>query len=345
MTESAILSRKQRWVEFLDLNSARRAVFLIRYCPELAYRPLPNPDCIQERIEWIWENYAYHMKRMDWLDDDTVPYLDMLTGTEIFAEAFGCQILYSKENNPAPFPMLHSAADAEAVRVPSLDVPALRRVFEMGDELQRRAGSGSLFRLVDMQCPLDVAAVMWEKMSFYTSLINAPEAVIGLGEKISALQFAFLDEWFRRYGSEFIAHYPDYYMPRGVSFSVDEIGAVSSKMFTQFFLSPLNQFSERYGGLGIHCCANARHQWENLKKVSGLRMLNLNNSNIEVTREAFSFFTNITAQWNNDESPQALSPLQWQEEIPANAHRVIDLFAETKDIALQYSEQLRKTNL
>jgi hypothetical protein len=134
-------------------------------------------------------------------------------------------------------------------------------------------------------------------------------------------------------------------MPHGITLSVDEIGAVSEKMFIQFFLPHLNQFSERFGGMGIHCCANARHQWQNLKKVSNLRMLNLNNSKAEVTREAFSCFADVTAQWNNDESPAALSPLQWREEIPTNAHMVVDLFAETKEIALQYSEQLRKFNV
>jgi hypothetical protein len=342
MTDSRIAARKQRWVEFLDVKSTRRVAYLIRYCPELKPRPLPNPDLVRERIEWSWEYYEYHMKRMDWLEDDTIPCLDMLTGTEIFAEAFGCRILHSKENNPAPYPMLHSVADAEAVRVPSLDVPPLRRLFEMADELYRRAGPGAMFHLVDMQCPLDVAAMMWSKMDFYPAMVKAPQAVIGLVEKVSALQFAFLDEWFRRYGSDFIAHYPDYYMPQGVTFSIDEIGAVNSKMFTQFFTPHLNQFSERYGGLGIHCCAKARHQWENVRKLSGLRMVNFNHSKIELTREVFSFFADTTAQWNNDESPQWLSPLQWRQEVPANAHMVIDLFAETKELALQYSEQLRK---
>lgn len=73
MTECAVQSRKQRWLEFFDLASPRRVAYLIRYAPDLPFRPLPNPECRQERIEWIWQNYEYHLKRVEWLDDDTVP--------------------------------------------------------------------------------------------------------------------------------------------------------------------------------------------------------------------------------------------------------------------------------
>jgi hypothetical protein len=343
MTESTLQNRKQRWLDFYNLNSPRRVAYLIRYAPELPPRPLPTPERVPERIEWIWQNYEYHLRRMHWLLDDTVPCLDMLTGTEIFAEAFGCRILYPVDNNPAPFPLIHSVAEADCLRLPSLDVPALRRLFEMADELSRRAGPGALFRLVDMQCPLDVAAMMWDKMDFYPALVKHPEVVNNLIEKITALQFAFLDEWYRRYGNGFIAHYPDYYMSHGVTLSVDEIGAVSAPMFLQYFLPRLNRFSEYYGGLGIHCCANARHQWEHLKKIKDLRLLNINNRGTMV-RAAYPFFADFVAQWNYDQSLVPLAPLDWLKEIPTKAHVVFELFAETIADALKISEQMEGFN-
>jgi hypothetical protein len=338
LAESALQLRKQRWLDFYDLSSQRRLAYLIRFAPELPPRPLPFPDRMPERLEWIWQNYEYHLRRMDWLPDDTIPCLDMLTGTEIFAEAFGCRILYPADNNPAPFPLIHSAAEAEALPIPSLDAPALQRVFQMADELSRRAGPGALFRLVDMQCPLDVAAMMWNKMDFYPALVKYPEAVDKLVEKITALQFAFLDEWYSRYGTDFIAHYPDYYLPCGVTLSVDEIGAVSGKMFLQYFLPHLNCFSERYGGLGIHCCANARHQWEHIRKVKGLRLLNINNQG-EMVGEAYAFFADFVAQWNYDQSQVPLGPLERMKEIPLHAHVVLDITVNSREDALKASEQ------
>ena len=108
------------------------------------------------------------------------------------------------------------------------------------------------------------------------AMVEAPEAVIGLAQKIKTLQIHFLDEWFRRYGKGFVAHYPDYYLPQGASMSVDEIGAVNERMFERFFLPELADLAERYGGLGVHSCANNCHQWENFKRIPGLKFLNIN---------------------------------------------------------------------
>lgn len=344
MPDQAIQIRKQRWVDFYDLSSPYRMVFLIRYAPDLPARPLPNPERKLERIEWIWQNYTYHMQRMEWLEDDSLPCLDMLTGTELFAEAFGCPVYRPDDNNPFALPCVRNAQEAGKLQVPSLEAPPLALVFEMADELARRAGPGALFRLVDLQSPLDVAALIWEKTDFYIAMLENPDAVLGLVEKVKTLQFTFLDEWFRRYGPEFIAHYPDYYLPRGVTLSVDEIGAVSGKMFVKYFLPDLNLFSERYGGLGIHCCANARHQWEHFKKITGLRLLNINHQG-DTLRAAYEYFANFVPQWNYDQSPELLDPLDWLREIPEGAHIVLDFNAASKDQALQISEKLSKDRM
>jgi hypothetical protein len=215
MTDAAIQSRKQRWLEFYDLSSSRRFIHIIRFSPDLPTRPLPNPEMERERIEWIWQNYEYYLQRTCWLEDDTLPYLDMMTGTEIFAEAFGCTVYRPDDNYPFALPCVHSAEEAHKLQIPTLDSPPLARIFRMADELARRAGPGTLFRLVDLQSPLDVAALIWEKSDFYMAMIETPQAVAELAEKVKTLQFAFLDEWFQRYGQECIAHYPDYYLPQG----------------------------------------------------------------------------------------------------------------------------------
>jgi hypothetical protein len=280
---------------------------------------------------------------MGWLEDDTLPHLDMLTGTEIFAEAFGCAVYRPVDNNPFALPCVRNAVEAEQLRVPSLDVPPLRLVFEMADELARRAGPGALFRLVDLQSPMDVAALIWKKTDFYAALLQNPETVMGLVEKVKDLQFAFLDEWFRRYGREFIAHYPDYYMPYGVTLSVDEIGAVSGKMFLKYFLPDLNQFAEHYGALGMHCCANARHQWQHIKEIRDLRMLNINSQG-ETLKEAYPFFAGFTCQWHYDQSTEPMAPREWLSHIAPDTHLVLDIWAETKEEALQVSEELNRYN-
>ena len=151
----------------------------------------------------------------------------------------------------------------------------LSQESDIADELRRRAGPDALMRLIDVQSPMDIAALVWDKNTFYAALIESPAAVKELAGRVKELLVAFLDRWFARYGGAFMAHYPQYYMSRGLTLSEDEVGAVSPEMFDALFLPELADLSARYDGLGMHCCANARHQWEGFKRIPDLRLLNL----------------------------------------------------------------------
>ena len=84
-------------------------------------------------------------------------------------------------------------------------------------------------------------------------------------------------------------------MEGGITVSEDEVGAVSSEMFAEFFRDELVALSERYGGIGVHCCAHAQHQWDHFKSLPGLRLLNLNQPHA-VVAEAYDFFDTGIAQ-------------------------------------------------
>ena len=63
----------------------------------------------------------------------------------------------------------------------------------------------------------------------------------------------------------------------------------------KLFLPELNRLSARYGGIGIHCCAHAVHQWDGLAHAEGLRVLNLNQSAPVITK-ALPRFAGVAAQ-------------------------------------------------
>jgi hypothetical protein len=56
--------------------------------------------------------------------------------------------------------------------------------------------------------------------------------------------------------------------------SNDECGAVSNAMFEQYQLPELLDLSEHFGGLGMHCCAAAEHQFESFTKVPNFYAFN-----------------------------------------------------------------------
>lgn len=331
-----LADRKRKWLDFMDPGSDERTIFLVNTDAEgPGPRPLPQPRLLKERVEWAYENYGAQLSRMEWLRDDRVPALEPYTGTEIFAEAFGCKVHYPDNDMPFALPKYFSAAEAAEMKVPGVHDTPLHDLFETARRLRQRAGEGAALRLPDVQSPLDIAALILYKEEFYSAMVEAPELIRELAAKAQALLTAFLDEWFREFGSAYIAHFPDYYMEGGVTLSEDEIGAFSPAMFNDFCLGTLNALSDRYGGIGIHTCADSEHQWENIKKVKGLRLLNFVRS-ADGIRESFECFGGAVAHWPIvNGSPDLESDPQWLSACPDNVHAVITYRAKTRRAAAE----------
>ncbi len=332
-----IARRKAHWDALEDMSAPCTPAWVITLEGELDDRPYPWPTNLPERITWAWETYTRDLERLEWLEDDRIPCLDPYTGTEIFAAAFGCNVYRPADNMPFALPLIDSPTQVAAVSVPSIDVESLRILFEIADELRQRAGPDAVMRLPDIQSPFDIAALLWEKKSFYVALLDCPDAVHELTVKVEELLTAFLDEWFRRYGLECVAHYPHYYLRQGVSVSVDEVGEISARMFTAHGMPELVRLSDRFGGIGVHCCANARHQWANFKRLPNLRLLNL--FGLErpgILREAAKCFAEHVAQLHYWEEPIS----SWLPAMPPTAHVAFEVAVHDEEEARRTTAQL-----
>lgn len=334
----SIDDRKMRWCQFMDPAGTVRRMRLVQYDEGRPVRPPLWPDKRVERVDWMVRDCHWQAEQAAWLDDDKVPHIDCLTGTEIFAEAFGCHIHRPEDNMPFALPCVHNAAEAARLKVPELSASTLALLFELADEALARVGAPVPLRLPDIQSPMDIAALIWEKSDFYIAMIEEPEAVRELAEKVRTLLTAFLDAWFRRYGTGYVAHFPPYWMEGGVTLSEDEVGAVNPAMFDTFFLPELEALSIRYSGLGMHCCANAEHQWEGFRRIPGLRLLNLIQPKAAI-RRAIPFFAADTAQWHNYLGEA--SDLCDTDAYPPETRAVLEVPAATADEARRAAERLR----
>ena len=343
-----IEARKARWRKFIEPDAAAGFLFHINYAdaefPE-PERVLPWPDKVEERIEWSWSRYRSRCARACLVDDDRLPSLGIGTGTEIFAEALGCKVARPENVNPFALACVNSSSEADKIRVPELSASSLAYLFDMADELKRRGGPEALVKPVDIQSPMDIAALVWEKSALFMAMIDAPEAVKELAEKARQLLCAFMDEWFSRYSTEYVAHYPDYLMNGGLTLSEDEIGSVSEDMFEEFFRDKLVALSEHYGGLGIHCCADARHQWANLAALPGLRVLNLcrppTRSGEEYTKPAYEFFGESIVHCHHGWLPD-VSPAELPAQYPPNRRIVLEFEAGGREEAICMAGELRE---
>lgn len=343
---NSITARKDRWSAFYEMDGRKRFMAAVEIDGENDAQPQLWPGKKHERIDWVLRKYDLLYERAQWLDDDTVPYLDMVTGTEIFAEAFGCTVHRPEDGMPFARPLVRSATEAGRLCVPDLDGSTLSLLFEIANEARSRAGADAVVKLPDIQSPMDIAALIWDKNDFYAAMIEEPEAVRELAAKVAVLLTAFLDRWFARYGKDFVAHFPYYYMPGGLSLSEDEIGSVSPAAFREFFLPELAMLSERYGGLGMHCCANSRHQWDNFKRLPGLRLINFCQPGA-VLNDAVQFFAGHTAQ-EHIGSPDGRQyfggrPVwEWPAAAPEGVHMVLTAAARTKAEAVEICQKLNE---
>jgi hypothetical protein len=335
MTTYPIDARKARWSRQLAGEGAPEHLFQIWYEPEAPPRPHLWPEMKQERIEWALRLYETRRARAEWLADDMVPGLLVTTGTEIFAAAFGCPVVRPEDDMPFARPIITEASQVGKLKTPGIDAPSLAVLFEIADELRARETDAPL-GMVDIQSPMDVAALIWDKNDFYIAMVETPDAVKELAHKVLDLQTAFFDAWFARYGRDFIAHCPYYYLPHGVTLSEDEVGIVNAEMFAEFYLPELAALSERYGALGMHCCANARHQWDNFKQIPNLQLLNITQP-LDITRRAYPYFADHCVQYHGH-----LDGPAWERpaKLPPGSRVVVDVHPETEAQAREAAEKL-----
>ena len=328
---------KDKWMRFFDMRSDVKTMIQVYYTPGLGPRPWPYAEHEEERVRWALERYESMLRAREVAEDDQIPFLSPYTGTEIFAQSFGCPVYCSGTNMPFALPKIHAAEEVRSLRVPSASAPPLERVFRIARRLRGRYPE-ALLQLPDIQSPFDIAALIWEKGSFYAACIDEPEAVFDLCRKVETLLVKFLDAWFREFGTEYIAHYPDFFARGGLTLSEDEAGAISPAMFNEFCMPALQRLSARYGGICVHCCANSERQWDNFARIPGLRLINLNRPE-ESLKEAYVRFAPVAAQmhaWCGDGDP---SPA-WAGHIPRDAHVVLFASASSDEEARRKRDAL-----
>jgi hypothetical protein len=334
--ENIIKIRKQRWTDMYSNDGKSGALIVIN--ENYGSRPLPYPENKAKRIDYTINMYKIQMDSLEYMDDDKIPFVSPYTGTEIFANAFGCKVHYPVNDMPFALPLVHNPAEAAKIKYPDLkNSPPIADIFDTADKL-RASAPEAVMQLPDIQSPFDIAALIWNKEDFFAAMYEDPEAVKELAAMTEKFLTEFLDLWFERYGTEFIAHYPDYYMPKGVTFSEDEAGAFSSGMFREFSLGSLNRLSERYGMAGMHCCAYSMHQWESFKEIKNMKLLNINLSP-EICRKAYRYFEDICVQMHNSNIDDEL---YLDKQSNKNMRVVIQEWANTKDEAIEKSKRLRE---
>lgn len=238
-----------------------------------------SDKAVTDWVPWVIENYNRSIDLLENVPHDGVPFASLGTGTHIYAAAFGCRVNIFKESNPCALPLVKSAEEADKILIPDIwKSPSLYRIFELAHEVRKKLGVDVYLGPPDMQSGFDTAALIWDKTSFYCALMMEDEqpAAMRLVEKCAMLFKEFLIAFRKEFPNCIPCHCPGVWTPpeMGPWLSNDECGAFNVETFETFCLPELIDLSKTFGGLGMHCCANAEHQFESFKKIPGFYAFN-----------------------------------------------------------------------
>jgi hypothetical protein len=230
-------------------------------------------------VPWVAENYRRQVALTEAVGDDAVPCAWLSTGTHLYAAAFGCTVHRFPDNNPCALPLVACAADADALEVPDIwKTPVLYRIFELARAVQQELGKDVFIGVPDMQSGFDTAALVWDKSDFLCAIIDdeQKQAVKRLVDKCARLFKEFLVAFRREFPRSSPCHCPVVWAPpeMGPWLSNDECGALSTAVFDEFCLPELVDLATTFGGLGMHCCASAEHQFGRFKQIPGFYAFN-----------------------------------------------------------------------
>lgn len=232
---------------------------------------------VTDWVPSIVTHYEAQVRFLEDLDDHSVPKATLGCGTQLYAAAFGCPVHEYEDSNPCALPIVRTAREADAIEEPDLwSCPSLYRVFELAEALQRELGKDVPLGPPDLQSGFDTASLVWNKQDMLVAMATDPEPVRRLVGKCANLFRKFLIALRAELPSMSPGHCPRAWVPPDMPpwLSNDECGAFSTAMFEEFCLPELTELAETFGGLGMHCCADAEHQFESFKKIPNLYAFN-----------------------------------------------------------------------
>ncbi len=251
--------------------------FCLKPVPTRIY-DLPHGDYslsdrpVDEWVSWVVADYERHLALREKAGDDAVPTAVLSTGTHIYAVPFGAPVHTFGDTNPCALPFISTAEEADKLPQPTVEASrTLSRVIELGQKVRDALGPDAYLGPCDMQTGFDTACLLWDKTELYCAMMDPDEqgAVKRLADKCAILFKEFLTILRQEFPRMSPLHCPGIWCPPelGPWMSNDECGAISTETFEEFLLPEMVDLAETFGGIGMHCCADAEHQFASFRKI------------------------------------------------------------------------------
>lgn len=272
--ESSLLERCQT---FWTAESAVLVYRRMRVAEVFSY------GCKDMKASLQWQLGALH-KSMRFKAD--IPnFLEPWYGIGTVAGAFRADYTWKENQAPAMRPKFKSVSDALAYSaVPVAQSRIGKHTLDMIDYFIEKTDGRLPMSLTDTQSPLDIAGNIVDMNSFFLDMIDRPDEVTLLLNRMTDLltdftrvQINHVGEGSHKAGSQALV-WPGHGFAssrcfEGLGMSDDNALMISQPHYRQFSAPATSAAGKPFGGSAFHCCGNWSNKIEQVMQISGLKMV------------------------------------------------------------------------
>jgi len=272
--ESSLLERCQT---FWTAESAVLVYRRMRVAEVFSY------GCKDMKASLQWQLGALH-KSMRFKAD--IPnFLEPWYGIGTVAGAFEADYTWKENQAPAIRPKFKSVSDALAYSaVPVAQSRIGKHTLDMIDYFLEKTDGRLPMSLTDTQSPLDIAGNIVDMNSFFMDMIDRPDEVTLLLGRLTELltdftrvQINHIGEGSRKAESQTLV-WPGHGFAssrcfEGLGMSDDNVLMISQQHYLEFGAPATSAAGKPFGGSAFHCCGNWSNKIEQVKQISGLKMV------------------------------------------------------------------------
>jgi hypothetical protein len=215
-------------------------------------------------------------KSMDFAMD--VPnFLEPWYGIGAVPGAFGADYIWQGDAAPATPPLFKSVEGALACEPKEIaDTPAGKHILDMIDFFLEKTRGRLPMSFSDVQSPLDVAAALVVSSEFYMAVLEDPDAVSELLDRIAVLSANFYQKQAAMIGPGLV--FPGHgfassrHFKTGPGLSDDNSIMLSPGNHKDVCSASMNRLGEPFGGFAFHSCGNWSKRAETIRSFPGIRM-------------------------------------------------------------------------
>jgi len=198
-------------------------------------------------------------------------------GIGTIASAFGADYIWKEKQAPAIRPMFGSVEDAiNCSPVPVSQTNIGRHTLKMIDYFLEKTGGRVPMSLTDTQSPLNIACNIVEMSSFFIEMLDNPQAIKTLLNRLAELLVEFTHEQIKRIGEALVWPGHGYSSCRcfeGLGMSNDNALMISGQQYLELVAPAVERAGKPFGGSAFHSCGDWTDKIEAVKKINGLRMV------------------------------------------------------------------------